>query len=313
MARRARKPAHTGILKVDKPGGMTSHDVVQTVRRRMGQREVGHTGTLDPMATGLLVLTLGKATRLGRFLEAAEKAYTGTVVFGQATDTYDAEGVVLREVDVPPMEAEKVAAVVASFRGPLEQRVPAFSAVKVGGERLHAKARRGDAVELPIRQITIHDIRMTAWSSPRLDIEVVCSKGTYIRTLATQIGDALSLPAHLGRLRRVRVGPHGVGQAVAPDACGPEDLIGMANALRHLPQLQLGDADVIDVQHGRPLTFAQVTDRIGAIEIGAEDPIALLDPDGNLVAVAYATVARSLWSAQNPADRALRYACVLSA
>ena len=142
MARRARRPAHTGVLRVDKPAGVTSHDVVRTVRRQLGQREVGHTGTLDPMATGLLVLTLGKATRIGRFLEAAEKVYTGTVVLGQATDTYDAEGSVVAEAEVPDLEASVVTDAVVGFKGPLVQQVPAIFGRK---GRRGAAAREGPA------------------------------------------------------------------------------------------------------------------------------------------------------------------------
>ena len=313
MGKRVRRPAHTGVLKVDKPSGVTSHDVVRIIRRQMGQREVGHTGTLDPMATGLLILTLGRATRIGRFLEAAEKAYEGTVVLGQATDTYDAEGAVVAESPVPPLSLDAVERAVAGFEGALEQRVPAFSAVKVDGERLHAKARRGDAVEAPVRTVHIHAIRVVGWDSPRIDIEVVCSKGTYIRTLATQIGEALGLPAHLGRLRRTRVGPHAVEDAVVPDRSTPGDLMSMPVALQHLPQIRIGDEAEIDVRHGRPLTFAQLEGRLGERAFEAEDPLALIGPSGDLLAVGLAVTGRHDWASRPPRDRALRYACVLSA
>ena len=313
MARRARRPAHTGVLRVDKPGGVTSHDVVQTIRRRMGQREVGHTGTLDPMATGLLVLTLGKATRLGRFLESARKTYLGTVVLGQATDTFDAEGTVVDEAPVPTLSEEEVRQAVAGFKGLLRQRVPVFSAVKVDGERLHAKARRGDAVEAPERTVEIHEIHLQAWRSPRLDIEVVCSKGTYIRTLATQIGEVLGVPAHLGRLRRTEVGPHHVDHAVAPDASEPEDLMAMADALSHLGRIQVDERAATDIRHGRPLTFGQVDAADLGRTIAADEPLRLMDTDGALLAVATAVLPSPEWAAQPDEDRALRYACVLSA
>ena len=313
MGRRARKPAHTGILKIDKPAGVTSHDVVRTVRRQMGQREVGHTGTLDPMATGLLVLTLGKATRIGRFLEAAEKAYVGRVALGEATDTYDAEGTVVASAPVPDLDEATVRSAVVGFQGPLAQRVPLFSAVKVGGERLHAKARRGDVVEAPIREVHIHDIRLTGWTKPALDIEVVCSKGTYIRTLATQIGDALGLPAHLVQLRRTRVGPHEVDDARSPDTCGPDDLVSMPRALSHLTQLAIDNEAVEDVRHGRPLTYQQLSPAVEALDFDADTPVGLLNPAGELLAVATWVCGRAAWSSQPPTDRALRYACVLSA
>ena len=313
MGRRAKKPAHTGVLKVDKPGGVTSHDVVQTVRRRLGQREVGHTGTLDPMATGLLILTLGKATRIGRFLEAAEKAYSGTVVLGKATDTYDAEGQTVAESEVPAFAHDAVERAVSGFCGPLAQRVPAFSAVKVDGERLHARARRGDAVEAPIRTVHIHEIRVVGWTSPAIDIEVVCSKGTYIRTLAVQIGEALNVPAHLARLRRTRVGPHAVSGAVDPDAASPESLLTMAEALTHLPQLGLDTQAEADVRNGRPLTFGQLEGAVRGADFASEAPVALIDSDRRVVAVAHVLSDSGGWSAHPSGDRALRYACVLSA
>ncbi len=309
---RARRPEHTGVLRIDKPGGVTSHDVVQMVRRQMGQRQVGHTGTLDPMATGLLVLTLGKATRLGRFLEAAEKEYEGRVVLGTSTDTYDAEGQVTESVPVPALSREEVSAAAVTLVGSLEQRVPAFSAVKVGGERLHAKARRGDVFEAPVRTVQIHDLRVTAWSHPCLDIEVVCSKGTYIRTLATQIGDALSVPAHLSHLRRTRVGPHRVEDAVAPDQCGPDDLVSMPEALSHLAHIELNAELCGDVSHGRPLVFGQLAEPVSRVAFEAGEPVVLLHA-GKLVAVAYPICASASWAAHPAGDRALRYACVLSA
>ena len=313
MARKARRPAHTGVLKVDKPQGVTSHDVVQSVRRSMGQREVGHTGTLDPMATGLLVLTLGKATRIGRFLEATEKVYSGTVVFGQATDTYDADGQVVAEAPVPEWSDHDIERALEGLRGPLEQRVPSFSAVKVGGERLHAKARRGDPIEAPVRCIHIYALERVAWTPPRLDIEVVCSKGTYIRTLATQIGDALGVPAHLGRLRRTRVGPHRVEDAVAPTTSDPSLLLSMRDALIHLPSATIDGQGLEDIRHGRPLTYGQLGPQLGDQQFERETPIALLDPQGELLAVALAVEAHRNWTRQSPRDRAVRYACVLSA
>ncbi|MEM7676090.1 MAG: tRNA pseudouridine(55) synthase TruB [Myxococcota bacterium] len=309
MGRRARRPAHTGVLRIDKPSGVTSHDVVQSVRRSIGQREVGHTCTLDPMSTGLLVLTLGRATRIGRFLEATQKAYEGEVVLGAATDTFDAEGQVTEQASVPSLTRSEVEAAVQSLVGPLRQRVPVFSAVKVNGERLHAKARRGEAVEAPERTVHIHEMRVLDWSSPRIRIEVVCSKGTYIRTLATQIGQGLGLPAHLGQLRRTRVGPHGIEDAVALEYCDPQHLISMDRALAHLPQLQLDDALFGHVQHGRPLTFTQIGSQLDGLSVAVEDPIALICPQGSLAAVAFVDNREN----GDSGGRALRYACVLSA
>jgi tRNA pseudouridine55 synthase len=293
----------TGVLLVDKARGMTSHDVVARVRRIFGQREVGHTGTLDPMATGLLVLMLGRATRLARFVEATEKAYEATVTLGVATTTFDAEGEVTERAEVRAGEGE-VRDALAALTGEIEQEVPAFSAVKVGGERLYAKARRGEAVEAPSRTVVIHELRLVRFEGGAADIEVVCSKGTYVRTLAVQIGERLGLPAHLSRLRRTRVGRFSVSDAAPLDVLrGAEDeLRSVASAVEHLPSLELDERAAGDVVHGRPLRARQVAS-LGGVEAG---PVALLF-EGRLVAVGEASALDGL----GPDERAMGYAVVL--
>lgn len=315
MAKRPRVPAHTGMLLVDKPKGVTSHDVVQRVRRIFGQREVGHTGTLDPMATGLMVLTLGKATRLGRFLEAEDKTYDGTVVLGRATTTFDAEGETTDEAPLGAIGAigeADVHAALASLVGEVEQQVPAFSAVKVDGVRLHERARRGEVVDTPSRTVTIASLSATRIALPEIDIEASVSKGTYIRTLAVQIGAALGVPAHLSRLVRTRVGMHRLGDARALDDLKGEgaELVTPTDALPHLTKVVLTAEDLEDVRHGRPLTAGQIRSlSVPIARLG--EPLLLLAPDGGLAAVAETRLDAAALGRAPPRERAIGYACVL--
>jgi tRNA pseudouridine55 synthase len=283
-----------GLLLIDKPPGITSHDAVQKVRRRIGQRDIGHTGTLDPMATGLLVLAVGRATRIARFVEDREKRYTGVVRLGRSTATYDAEGDTLEERAIDQIDeiAAAVDGVLARFVGPLVQKVPPYSAVKVRGERLYAKARRGEELgDLPEREVVVHSLRATRVAPPDIEIDTTVSKGTYIRTLAVQIGAALGLPAHLASLRRISVGDFRVEDASGVD--GPFTPIPIERAVAHLPALELDAARADDVRFGRP---------IGAVPgfVGG-DPVRVIGPGGELLAIAFAAAPE------------FRYACVLAA
>lgn len=203
-----------GLLLIDKPGGLTSHDVVARVRRAAGMRRVGHAGTLDPMATGLLVVALGQATRTLEYLTAHDKGYEATVRLGETTDTYDAEGKVTATHDGPLPERATVEEALNAFRGAIRQRPPAFSALKQGGVPNYERARRGEVVELPERAVAIYDLVLTAWAPPELGMRVHCSKGTYIRSLAHDLGAALGVGAHLGALRRTSSGPFHVRDAL---------------------------------------------------------------------------------------------------
>lgn len=275
---RKRPPRVSGVALVDKPSGVTSHDVVQILRRGLGQSQVGHTGTLDPAATGLMVVTLGRATRIARFLEAEEKVYEGTVRLGRSTTTWDAEGETteVAAVDEAP-ERARVEAVLAGLEGPLEHVTPAFSAIKVNGERLHAKARRGEVVEGPRRAVLIHRLELMAVQGADLSIRAQVSKGTYIRSLAVEIGRQLGYPAHLARLRRTRVGPHRLEQAWPPERfCAPEPpVISASEALAGMPAVALEPKDVEDVAQGRPLPRELDVERAR-----------LMTPEGTLAAVA---------------------------
>jgi len=207
----------TGILNVNKPKGWTSHDVVARVRRLAGQKRVGHAGTLDPMAEGVLPILLGRATRLADYIQLGRKTYIATVKLGVATDTDDAEGIVIAEAPVPDLSVSSIEAVLAQFRGEISQTPPQYSALKVGGKRAYAVARRGGEVTLAPRPITIDDLRLNSWSKTELSLEVRCSKGTYIRALARDIAIALGTLGHLTTLIRTKVGPFELGDALSPD------------------------------------------------------------------------------------------------
>jgi len=208
----------SGILAIDKPAGMTSHDVVNLVRRATGERRVGHAGTLDPMATGLLVVLVGPATRLAPYLTAAEKVYQARIVFGAETDTDDAEGRITASAPVPDEVGDPFLAgqVVASLVGTHDQVPPAYSAIKRGGVTAYKAARNGEALELEARTITVASARLLGVECMReyaWDVEFAVSKGTYIRALARDLGRALDTAAHLGALRRMRSGALDVAQA----------------------------------------------------------------------------------------------------
>ena len=194
-----------GLLLLDKPTGPTSHDMVYAVRRGSGEKRVGHAGTLDPMATGLLVLCLGPATRLSEFLAGKDKRYQARVRLGQTTDTYDAQGqVTSTNAQLPDLAA--VEAALAQFRGPQQQVPPAFSAIKRGGQKSYDLARRGEAVELEPRPVEFYSLELCDWAPPELTLEAHCSAGSYIRSLAHDLGQRLGCGAHLSALRRTASG-----------------------------------------------------------------------------------------------------------
>jgi tRNA pseudouridine55 synthase len=206
-----------GVLAVDKPSGMTSHDVVAAVRRGIGGAKVGHTGTLDPLATGLLFLCIGRATKSARQLEAYTKEYEVEMCLGVSTTTGDAEGEMLECQAVSFPETEHVISVCQRFTGEIEQIPPMFSAVKVGGQRLYRLARRGLVVERPLRKVTVSTIEVLDYSPPSLRLRIVCSKGTYIRTLVEDLAAAWGLGAYVRALRRSKIGRFPVERALSLD------------------------------------------------------------------------------------------------
>lgn len=274
MARR--KPATThGLCVVDKPAGVTSHDVVGMLRKRFDERQVGHAGTLDPDATGVLVVAVGMSTKLLRFIEKTTKCYEGEVVLGTETSTLDASGDVTATHDMGDVTVEHAQAVVDEhLTGAIEQTPPMVSAIKIGGKRLHELAREGKEVERPPRPVTIHAFRVTGVPEPGvLSIEVTCSPGTYIRTLAADLGHLLGGGAYLRNLRRTAVGEFTLDEAGAPDVC---ELLPVSTAVRGLAHVHADDNLAALVANGRVLPRP--------IDTG-EGPWAVFVPDGTLIAV----------------------------
>jgi len=277
MARR-RPPTTHGLAVVDKPAGVTSHDVVGMLRRRFDERQVGHAGTLDPDATGVLLVGVGKCTRLLRFLTDLGKTYTGQVVFGSTTDSLDSTGVVTATFDMAGLTAEQVqAAVTEHLVGPILQVPPMVSAVKIDGRRLHELAREGVEVERAPRPVTVYRFEVAPTEDPLVyDIEVQCSKGTYIRTLADDLGRLCGGGAHLRGLRRVAVGGFTVDGAAMPDDV---ELLSLPDAVRDYPAVRVSDDTAVLVRNGR------VLDRHGDTPFEGEGPWAVFAPDGSLLAM----------------------------
>ncbi len=210
------KPAKEmeGVLLVDKPTGMTSHDVVYRLRRKLGMQRIGHAGTLDPMATGLLIMLVGKATRISQYLISLDKAYDGEVTLGVTTNSQDAEGEVMETRPVPPLTEAQVREAMLTFLGDQYQTPPMFSAVKIGGVPLYKKARQGEEVEREPRFIRIAAFDLKSFNLPKLEFSLACTKGTYVRSIAHELGQKLGCGAHLATLRRVVSGKFDVAQAV---------------------------------------------------------------------------------------------------
>jgi tRNA pseudouridine55 synthase len=268
---------------VDKPAGVTSHDVVQQVRRRLGIRAAGHTGTLDPFATGLLVVLVGRATRLARFVEAQPKTYLATARLGVRTTTDDLTGPVVSatESGVTPTEP-RVREALAGFLGAQRQQPPQYSAKWVAGERSYQKARRGETVELADVSVTVHRIELVTYEPPEVTFRATVSAGTYIRAIARDLGDRLGAGAHLTSLRREAIGSLRVDDAVPLEQVSLSVLLPARRVLRDMPGVDLDDAGRRDVIHGRA-----VVDSREAGKQGGGEAVALLG-DGEVVAVARA-------------------------
>lgn len=270
------------FLNIDKPAGMTSTDVVRRVRRLAGQKRVGHGGTLDPMATGVLPVALGQATRLLEyFLQEEGKGYVATVQLGSTTDTDDAEGAVLATQPVPSLDATLLETTLAHFRGTISQIPPIYAAIRVDGRRLYEYARAGETVDIPSRSVTIERLELLDWTSDTLQINVACSKGTYIRSLARDIGAMLGCGAHLTALRRTRAGSFDLSTAIPLDEllAQPERLASAAlppiAALADWAHITVDAPTVADLRQGRRVRLECEAERA-----------ALLDAAGALVAIA---------------------------
>ncbi len=267
--------SESGLVVVDKSGGMTSHDVVSRVRRLAGTRKVGHAGTLDPMATGVLVLGVNRATRLLGHLMLTEKGYDATIRLGVATTTDDAEGEVTATVSTDGLDEAVVRAAAAEFVGDLLQVPTAVSAIKVDGKRAYQRVRDGEEVELKARPVTVHELTVHEVRGDEVDISVRCSSGTYIRAIARDLGARLGVGGHLSALRRTAVGPYDLASARTLDQLGEEfALMPIADAARAaFPTRDLDDTQAADVRVGR------------ALDIGLDTLTAVFAPDGEFLAL----------------------------
>jgi len=266
---------------MDKPEGPTSHDVVAAARRALGQRRIGHTGTLDPFASGLMLLCVGSATRLAEFLTGMDKAYEATVLLGAATDSGDRDGEISSASDAwREVTADDVERALAGLRGAILQRPPALSAKKVEGVAAHRRVRRGEEVELAPQEVTVHELRAVAFAPPELRLFVRCSSGTYVRALARDLGEALGVGGHLTALRRTSVGPFGVAGALAPEDLSDPDRVAAAwlsplDALRHLPRVDVAAAAVDDLEHGRSVEAPETPDGETVVAAAGERLVAV--------------------------------------
>jgi tRNA pseudouridine55 synthase len=276
-----------GLILIDKPLGWTSHDAVSFLRGLLKEKRTGHTGTLDPAATGLLLVLLGRATRLAKFYGGNKKEYTAAVKLGCETDTLDAEGKIIRELSVPALDRRKVEEVFSRFTGEIEQVPPAYSAVKIGGEPLYRRARRGLEVQAPPRRVVIDALDLLDISGDGLSFHVLCSSGTYVRSLARDISEALGTCGHLASLRRTAAGVYSVDDALslepkpAPDeAC--QRVMQIDTLLPELPAARLTERGVEDVCHGRPPLG---DDFILIPELREGSPVRMMDESGKLLAI----------------------------
>lgn len=271
------------ILRVDKPVGPTSHDVVTAARRALGIRRIGHSGTLDPFASGLLLLCVGRATRLAEYLLDLPKMYRAVLRLGAATDTGDPTGEVTATSPAwRELTQADVGRALSQYVGPLLQIPPAYSAKKVAGERMYRRARRGEATVLAPVPVEIHSLEARGVALPDVELDVVCSTGTYIRALARDLGETLGCHGHLASLRRLRIGPHTVDTAVPLAALGDaaarqSATVSMATAVSHLPVVELDSAATMRLVHGLPVPAPK--------PVATAGPVAIVQGD-RLIAVA---------------------------
>jgi len=265
-----------GVLPVDKPAGPTSHDAVAAVRRALRTRQVGHTGTLDPFASGLLLVCVGPATRLAEYLTGMPKTYLATMRLGVATDTDDLTGdMIASSDDWRSISREQVEAALATQVGTIQQLPPLYSAKKVAGERMYAAARRGEEVERTPSAVTIYTIRLTSFDLPDVEFEVECGAGTYIRAIARDVGDALGVGGHLRTLRRTAVGPHSVDGAVPLSELGDAERVAAAmlaplEAVAQMPRVVVDEAGLALLRHGRAVPASPETPSGAAVALASE-------------------------------------------
>ena len=281
-----------GVLVIDKPAGPTSHDVVAVVRRMLGVDRVGHTGTLDPLATGVLPLVLGRATRLAAFMSGAAKEYVARVRFGAATASYDAEGVETADVSgVVPADAREILAVLHRFRGTYLQQPPPYSAKKISGTPAYKLARRNAPVEVKPVDVTVHDLELLGYADGAADVRIVCSSGFYVRSFAHDLGTAIGCGAHLETLQRTRAGTFTLEDSVTLNRVienveyTRSRVVPLERLLPEMPEARLTEAGVRRARHGNTLIAGDfhVTDGWASVPVGSR--LRLVDPAGRLVGI----------------------------
>jgi len=284
-----------GIFNINKPCGITSHDVVARVRRILKQKRVGHAGTLDPSARGVLPICVGQATRLAEYISESGKTYQAEITFGVVTDTYDSEGAILRTSDVRGLTLAQIEPILSSFLGPQMQLPPRYSAVKLQGQPAYKRVRAGEEVTLTPRPIEISQLQVLDWQSPRLTLLVACSKGTYIRSLAYDVGERLGCGAYLSALLRTRSGPFELNTSVTLEqlsAASEQDdiasyLLPSDSALPNYPAIHLDATTSARVLHGNKFRCDQIHP--------TTQPVRVYDARGNFLAIATWDAAQQMW------------------
>lgn len=290
-------PAHSlhGFLVIDKPAGWTSHDVVARVRRLVHERRVGHAGTLDPAATGVLPVAVGSATRVLEYLADASKSYLAEITFGVETETEDIEGRVVAVRDSSGLTAEAVEDALTRFRGPIAQVPPMHSAVKVGGRRLYDLARRGEVVERAPRHVAIHALTLLRWQPPVATVCVDCSKGTYIRALARDLGAALGVGAYLSDLVRLRTGPFTLCDALTLDQVAAADLPADWPAIAYHADVVVEDWPALILDEPAALSWRQGRSVPAAPTGGADGPCRAYGPSGDWLGIGRGEPGERVW------------------
>ena len=289
-----------GILNIHKAPGMTSHDVVARIRKLLQQKRVGHTGTLDPLASGVLPICVGQATRVAEYLSESGKAYRAEITFGVVTDTYDAEGTVLRTTSTAALTLERIENLLPRFLGPQLQIPPLYSAIKVQGQPAYKHARAGEELTLEPRAVEITALHIVDWQHPKLTLDVACSKGTYIRSLAYDLGEALECGAYLSALLRTRSGPFSIEQSLTleqlTEVISQEQittcLFPADYALQNYPALYLDEEISQRVLHGNAFRYELGT---AIVQPQHSALVRVYDADGRFLAIATWDVEHSLW------------------
>lgn len=288
MTSRSARPELFGLLNINKPPGMTSRDVVNHVQRLIRPTKVGHAGTLDPLATGVLILGIGKATRLVQYIQRMPKEYRATFLLGKASDTDDIEGEVVDVASAPIPTEPEVRAKLANFTGEIEQRPPAYSAVKVAGKRAYKRARQGEEVKIDSRRVVVHAIDIVSYEYPELIVDVKCGSGTYIRSIGRDLGTSLGSSAIMSALERTAIGGFSAHEATSLDEVTGERLahllIPAVQAVGSLPCVELSEVDIERAVHGLAIDASRATPPPGLLD-GQCDEIAAVNSHGELVAI----------------------------